>query len=134
MVFVLSVFFPFFLLFFLFYWYFLWQTLTIQTITRMGEGILIFLVFQIHPLINISLVHRDFFTFLHRLICNYQADSWWNSFSLGIFILFAFSLMQLSQSYLLLYFKVTWWGFEVISKLSHFYYKVSALTNWYWLP
>ena len=51
----------------------------------------------------------------NRSICNYQTDSWWDLLSLEICILFAFSLMQLSRSYWLSHFRVTLWGFELIS-------------------
>ena len=64
----------------------------------------------------------------NRSICNYRTDSWWDLLSLEIYILFAFSLMQLSRSYWLSYFKVTLWESELIS---HFYYKANGLTNWY---
>ena len=51
----------------------------------------------------------------NQSICNYWADSWWDLFSLQICILLGFSLMQLSRSYGLSYFKVTLWEFELIS-------------------
>ena len=44
-----------------------------------------------------------------------QMDSWWDLFSLEIWILFTFSLTQLSRSYWLSHFKVALWGFELIS-------------------
>ena len=44
-----------------------------------------------------------------------QMDSRWDLFSLEIWILFTFSLMQLSWSYWLSHFKVALWGFELIS-------------------
>ena len=49
----------------------------------------------------------------NRCICNYQSDSWWDIFYLWVDILF--SLLQLSRSYWLSYFKVTLWEFELIS-------------------
>ena len=51
----------------------------------------------------------------NQSICNYWTDSWWDLFSLQICILLGFSLMQLSRSYWLSYFKVTLWEFELIS-------------------
>ena len=72
LVFVLSVFFPFFLSSFLiFYWYFHWQTLKIHRISSPRFLPLLF----------------------NQSICTYQTDSWWDLFSLEICILFAFSLM-----------------------------------------
>ena len=67
---VLSSFFSFFLLFFFFYRYFPWQTLTIDRIAGKGEGIIIFLVFNLHPLTNIHLVQLRFLEpfFLLKLI------------------------------------------------------------------
>ena len=101
--------------FFSFYWYFPWQTLTIHRIAGMGEGIIVFLVSHIHPLTNIYLVHGDFYHLFFVSICNCETDSWWDFFSLEICILFAFSLIQSSRSYWLTHFKVTLWGFELIS-------------------
>ena len=112
---VVSVFFFFLLFFFSFYWYFPWQTLTIHRIAGMGEGIIVFLVSHIHPLTNIYLVHGDFYHLFFASIFNYETDSWWDFFSLEICILFAFSLIQSSRSYWLIHFKVTLWGFELIS-------------------
>ena len=113
---VLSVFFlSFVLLFFFFYRYFPWQALTIHKITRNKEGIIIFLVFHFYQLTSIHLVDQDFYHFFFiDLFCNYQSDSWWDMFYLEICILFAFSLMQLSRSYWLSYFKVTLWESELI--------------------
>ena len=51
----------------------------------------------------------------NQAICNYQTDSWWDFFSLEICILFPFLLMQFSRSNWLWHFKVTLWGFELIS-------------------
>ena len=48
-------------------------------------------------------------------ISNYQTDSWWDLFSLDIFILFAFLWIQLSWSYWLWRVKVTLSGFAFIS-------------------
>ena len=56
----LSVFIYLFLIFFFFYRYFPWQTLMIHRIAGEGEGIIIFLVFNLLPLTNIHLVHWDF--------------------------------------------------------------------------
>ena len=53
--------------------------------------------------------------FFNRSVWNYQIDCWWDLFSLEICILFAFSLRQISRSYWLSHFKVTLWGFELIS-------------------
>ena len=91
-------FFVYFFFFFFFYGYFPWQTLAIHRIAQKGEGIIISLVFHFHLLTNIHLVHQDFYNFLNRSICNYHFDSWWDLFSLEIFILTAFSLMQLRRS------------------------------------
>ena len=74
-----------------------------------------FFVFHFHPLANIHLVYRDFYHLLLISICNYQTDSWWDLFSLEICILFAFSMMKLSWGSCLWQFKVTLWGFELIS-------------------
>ena len=52
---------------------------------------------------------------LNRSIYNYKTDSWWGLFSLEIYILFVYSLMELSRSYWRWHFKVTWWGFELVS-------------------
>ena len=58
----LSVFFfYFFSLFFSFYPHFPCQTLTIHEIRGTGEGIIIFIVFQLHLLTIIHLIHRDFY-------------------------------------------------------------------------
>ena len=59
---VLYLFF-YFLLFFIFYRYLPWQTLTIRRIAGEGEGIIIFLVFNLHQLTNFHLVHWDFYDF-----------------------------------------------------------------------
>ena len=59
----LSVFFYFLLLFCFFYRYFSRQILTIHWIAGKGEGIIIFLVFNFHPLTNFQLVHWDFYHF-----------------------------------------------------------------------
>ena len=63
LVFVLSVFFFSFFFscsfFFVFYLHFPWQALT-----GSGEWIIIFIVFHLHPLTNIYLVHRDFYHFV----------------------------------------------------------------------
>ena len=40
--------------------YFPWQTLAIHRIAGKGDGIIIFLDFHDHPLINIHLIHQDF--------------------------------------------------------------------------
>ena len=63
---VLSVFFFFLsslLLFFFLSVFFFRQTLIIHRITGKGEEVLIFLVFHFHSLMNIQLVHRDFYYF-----------------------------------------------------------------------
>ena len=52
-----------FLLFFFFNRYLPWQTLTIRRIAGEGEGIIIFLVFNLHQLTNFHLVHWDFYDF-----------------------------------------------------------------------
>ena len=96
----------------------IWQALAIHRIAGKEEEIVIFLVFYFHPLTNSHLVHRDFnhfSTFFPRSICNNQTDSWWHLFSLEICILFEFLLMLISGSYWLCHFKVTLWGFELIS-------------------
>ena len=114
---VLSAFF-FFLSFFFFSFsicIFFKQTLTIHKIAGNGEGIIISLLFHFYQLTNIDLADRDFYHFFFiDLFCNYQSDSWWDMFYLEICILFEFSLMQLSRSYLLSYFKVTLWEFKPI--------------------
>ena len=59
---VLSVLFFFFLLFFFFFdRHFPLMTVTIHRTTWKGEGVLIFLVSHFHLLMNINLVHRDFY-------------------------------------------------------------------------
>ena len=96
----------------------IWQALAIHRIAGKEEEIVIFLVFYFHPLTNSHLVHRDFnhfSTFFPRSICNNQTDSWWHLFSLEICILFEFLLMLISGSYWFCHFKVTLWGFELIS-------------------
>ena len=62
---------------------------------------------------NSSSLSRFLPLLFNRSICNYQTDSWWDLFSLEVCILFAFSLMQLGWSFW--HFKVTLWGFELIS-------------------
>ena len=118
LVFVLFVFFSFYLSFFLFFFlyrYFPWQILTIQRIAGKGERIII-LCFPLPPAHEHSFSSSKFLPLLfNRTIGNYQTDSWWGLLSLEICILFAFSLMQLSWSYWLWQFKVTLWGFELIS-------------------
>ena len=101
-----------------FYRYFPWQTLTIHMIAGNGEGNIIYLVFHFYPLTNIHLVHRDFHHFfliylfvIARLIADEVCSPW-------ICILFAFSLMQLSRSYWLSYFKVTLWESELIQTIT----------------
>ena len=112
---VVSVIFFFLSFFFFFYWYFPWQALAIHRIAGKAEGIIVFFVFHFHPLMNIPFSSSRFLPLLcDQSICNYQTNSW-NLFSLEIYILFAFSSLQLSRSYWLWHFKVTLWGFEIIS-------------------
>ena len=66
----------------------------------------------------------------NRSICNYQTDSWWELFSLEIFILFTFSMMQVSWSYWLWHFKVPFVSIGAHIKLLPFYCKANTLTNW----
>ena len=68
---------------------------TIHSIAENAERIIIFLVFHFHLLTNIHLAHLPLL--FNESICNYQSDSWWDLFSLEIFILFAFSLMNLNS-------------------------------------
>ena len=90
------------------------------------ERIVIFLVYNLHPLTNIYLVHWNFWNlFLSQTNCNFQTE---------IGILFVFRLMKLSRSYWLWHFKVTFQS-DIVRiwahiKLSPFYYKTNALTNW----
>ena len=106
MVCVLSVFF-FFLscpFFFFFYGYFSWQTL---------RGNHFFLCIPLPPAYKHPFSSSRFLSLVfNQSICNDQIDNWWDLFSC---ILFAFSLVQLSRSYWLWQFKVTMWGFELIS-------------------
>ena len=114
---VISVFFFFlsFCFFFFFYLYFPWQTLTIHK-TAETEKVSLLLFFYFYQLTNIHLVVRDFYHFFFLdLFCNHQSNSWWDMFYWQICILFAFSLIQLSRSYWLSYFKVTLWESELIS-------------------
>ena len=53
-------------------------------------------------------------------ICNNQTGSWWDLYSLEICNLFAYSLMQLSRRYWMWHFKVTLWGFELMSNYHPF--------------
>ena len=106
---------------FFFDWYFPWQTLTIHRIAGIGEGIIVFLVFHFHPLTNIHLVHRDFYHFflinlfvITRLIA-YETSSP-NKFA----FYFHFHWCNLSRSYCLIHFKLTLWGFELISNYHPF--------------
>ena len=118
--FVLFVFFfLFFLLFFFFYLLFLFFLVDTSDSkgSREERGNHCFLLFHFHLLTTIHLVHRDFYHLFIISICNYQTDSWWDFFTFGICIFFAFSLTQLSRSYWLWQFKVTLWGFKFISNL-----------------
>ena len=60
LLFALSLFIYLFILFFFFYRYFSWQTLTTHRIAGKLQGIIIFLVFNLHPLTSTYLVHGDF--------------------------------------------------------------------------
>ena len=62
-----------------------------------------------------------------RSICNYQIDSWWDLFSLGIFILFTFLWMQLSQSI-----DFSRWHWEDLSSYQGQLLQTGAkfITNW----
>ena len=106
-----SIFFSFFFFFF-FYQYFPWRILKIQRDSREPRGSYYFSF----PL---PLAHEYSFSSsrfspvrFNWSICNCPTDSWWDLFSR---VLFVFSLMQLSRSYWLSQFKVTLWGFELIS-------------------
>ena len=71
--------------------------------------------FSCFPLLHsheYSFGSSKFLLLFNRYICNYQSDSW-DMFYLWVDILF--SLLQLSRSYWLSYFKVTLWEFELIS-------------------
>ena len=121
--------------FLLFYRYFLWLAPTIHRITGKREGILIFLVFNFHPLMNIHIVLRDFYHFflidlfvITRLIADDTCSS------LETCILFAYSLMHLSRSYWLWHFEVTSWGSELIPNYKPCFFKANVLANWVWHP
>ena len=83
---------------------------------RDGRGNRCFSCFPLPPSHEQSLISSRFLPLLfNQSICNYKTYSWWDFFSLEIYILFPFLLMQLSRSYWLLHFKVTLWGFDLIS-------------------
>ena len=97
---------------------------------RDGRGNHYFSCFPLPPANEHSFNSSRFLPLIFtRSICNYQTDSWWDLFSLDICILFAFLWMHLSRSYWLWHFKVTVRIWAHI-KLSPFYYKANALTNW----
>ena len=112
----LSAFFFSFLLCFLFLSVFFLTDTNDSQDYREGRGSPYFSFFPLPPVHEHSFSSSRFLPLLfNRSICNYQTDNWWDLFSLEICILFAFSLMQLSRSYWLWHFKVTLWGFELIS-------------------
>ena len=120
MVCVQSVFF-FFFLFFVSSFFFLFLSLFSLTDannsqdSRKGRGNHHFSCSQLPPAHDHSFIKSRFLPLLfNRSICNYQTDTWWDLFSLGICILSAFSLIQYSRSRSL-HFKVTLWGFELTS-------------------
>ena len=87
---------------------------------REGKENPYFSCFLLPPADKHSLSSARFLPLLfNRSIFNYQIDSWWDLFSLVICILFAFSLMQLSRMQLMSmrywHYKLTLWGFELIS-------------------
>ena len=63
----------------------------------------------------------------NQSICNYQNNSWWDFFSLKIYILFAFSLMQLDFSIQSDILRI--WTHI---KLTPFFYKENVSANWDW--
>ena len=84
--------------------------------SRDGRGNHSFSCFPLPPAHEHSFSSSRFLPLLfNQSICNYQTDSWWDFFSLETRILFPFSLVQLCRSYWLWHFKVTLWGFELIS-------------------
>ena len=107
--------FSFFLLFFSFCLYFPWQTLTIHRITGEGVEVIISLVFYFHPNEHffssskfIPLLLLNLFV-ITRLIADVTLVFFRDLHFIRIL------LMQLSRSYWIWHFKVTLWGFELIS-------------------
>ena len=111
-----SFFLSFFLLFFLFLSVFSLTDTNESKGSREGRGNHYFTCIPLPPAHRYSFSSLRFLSLVfNQSICNYQTDSWWDLLSLEICILFAFSSMQLSRSYWLWQFKVTLWGFELIS-------------------
>ena len=95
-----------------------------------GRGNHYFSRFPLPPANEYSFNSTRFMLLIFTLsICNYQTDSWWDLFSLAIYILFAFLRMLLSRSDWFWHFKLTVRIWAYI-KLSLFYYKANALTQW----
>ena len=95
-----------------------------------GRGNHYFSRFPLPPANEYSFNSTRFMLLIFTLsICNYQTDSWWDLFSLAIYILFAFLRMLLSRSGWFWHFKLTVRIWAYI-KLSLFYYKANALTQW----
>ena len=116
---VLSVFLFFFLSFFFFFFFLSVFSLTNTSDSQdswEGRGNHYFSCFPLPP------AHEHWFSLsrflpllFNQSIYNYQTDSWWDLFFLEIYISFAYSLMQLSRSNWLWHFKVTLWGFVLVS-------------------
>ena len=124
LVFVLSVFFFFFFLFLLFFFFRFLPAFSLTGTNRERRVNHYFYCFPLAP------THEYIFSSSRFLplrfnwsICNYQTDSWWDMFSLEVWILLAFSLIQLSRSYWLSYFK---------SVFDHFVgLGLKGLSNWH---
>ena len=115
--------------------YFTCQTITNYRMSGKGEGVIIFLVLYFHPLANIHLVYRDFYHFflinlfviITRLIADVTCSSKRFTFYLHFHDAIESELLTLTfQSDI-----VRIWAHI---KLSPFYYKANALTNWDWHP
>ena len=132
MVCVLSVFFSFFLSFFLscflffFYWYFPRQTLTNHKIGRERES-LFFLVFHFHPLTNIHLIHRDFY---HLFLLDLFVITMMKLVLLRYLHFIGIFMNPIKSELLILTFQSDVVRLWAHIKLSLFYYKANALTNW----
>ena len=127
----LSVFFYFLLLFCFFYRYFSRQVLTIHWIAGKGEGIIIFLVFNFHPLTNFQLVHWDFYHFfLLKLIVIPRMIAYETCFPGRFAFFFCIFIYAITSELLTLTFQSDIMRIWAHIKLSPFYCKTNSLTNW----
>ena len=90
---------------------------------REGRGNHYFSCVPLPPAHKLSFSSSRFLPLVfNQSICNYLTNSWWDLFSLEICILFAFSLMQLSQELFTLTVQIDTVGIWTHIKLTPLYY------------